>query len=460
MGDNMENNRRNNKYFKYHKYGHNDGNYFKNKNHHKNNNYNKKDIDNNILLQEEKLSKKELEDRVFNKQHYKDSHLKLNHSKQNKGSIEDKDSNVNDLEYISAKKRVEKDSFISPKLLYFKISLGIIILIVLIFGASYAYFNYYHEDSRQADIAGGEAYVRVDPSQKVDLALTKLYPRTNEEARSRNDNYIDFKVEGKNTSSSKVLYYSIDITNGTSVQNKVRISPQYIKVDLQEKINGEYTYIKNGISLNDFNFDGIIPANTNSKIEREFRLRIWISDNIIISDTEENATFTQSEFANLYANFHVSVNAYDKDPTCPGPNCVYRKSTTSKSKNDAIGTLGTDYENTYTGLGNYFLGHILNSDGLTIKMSYVCGINNGNVFCLKGGINETSLTDKPVFVENINRLNTAFPTCNASSQGSSSSCTALTDTELDGTVITVYSNGSVSIGNSCSVSSLGVSSCQ
>ena len=399
------------------------------------------DENNNILIQDN--SNKELVNNVFNNQN--ELLDKLEFTNQN--------NEINDNVF-------KEDMSEIPKRPIFKMALGIIILIALVFGVSYAYFNYYHEDSRQADVAGGDAYVRVDPSQKVNLALTKLYPRTNEEARSRNDNYIDFKVEGKNTSPSKVLYYSIDITNGTAVQNKVRISPQYIKVDLQEKINGEYTYIKNSISLNDFNFDGIIPANTNSKIEREFRLRIWISDNIIISDTEENATFTQSEFANLYANFHVSVNAYDKDPTCPGPNCVYRKSATSKSKNDAIGTLGTDYENTYTGLGNYFLGHILNSDGLTIKMSYVCGINNGNVFCLKGGINETSLIDKPVFVENINRLNTAFPTCNASSQGSSSSCTALTGTELDGTVITVYSNGSVSIGNSCSVSSLGVSSCQ
>lgn len=299
----MENNRKNNKYFKYHKYGHNDSNYYKNRRYYRKNN------NKNVLLQKnEDKEEKSLDKILSNKQ----DDIKLDFINDKKTSdVSKNDNNSIKESHISIEKPNEEEYNV-PKMPLFKMALGIIILIALIFGVSYAYFNYYHVDSRQADIAGGEAYVRVDPSQKVDLTLSKLYPRTNEEARSRNDNYIDFKVEGINTSQTKVLYYSIDITNGENIQNKVRISPQYIKVDLQEKINGEYTYIKNAISLNEFDFDGIVPVNTTTKIEREFRLRVWISDNIIISDTEENATFTQSEFANLYANFHVSVNAVDE----------------------------------------------------------------------------------------------------------------------------------------------------
>lgn len=434
-GDNMENNKRRNKYFKYHKYGHNDGNYFKNKNYYKTKKYNKKNISNNILLQKEnKMAKGQLTDKVFN------DNLKVK----------------KELEFNT----VNEDSNYVPKMFAFKLALGIIVLVTLIFGVSLAYFNYYQEDSRQADIAGGEAYVNVSPSNAVNLTLSKLYPRTNAEARSLNNNYVDFTISAKNTSTARVLYYSLDITNGTDVANKVRISPEYIKVDLEEKVNNEYTYLQNAVSLSDFNFNDIVPANSNSVIVREFRLRMWVSEDVFISDTEEGATFTQSEFANLYANFHVSVNAYDKLPTCPGANCVYRKSATSKSKNDAIGTLGTDYETSYTNLGNYFLGHVLNSDGLTIKESYVCGINNGDVFCLKGGVNESTLDDKPVYVENVNRLNAAFTSCNATSLTNVASCTIEEEVELEDTEITINASGSVSIGNSCSVSLLGVSSCE
>ena len=278
VGDYMSNNKH--KYYRYKKNGNNKYHYY----HHNN----KKNESNNILLSNDKRKSIETVNSVFNENH----------------------KNDNQLEFMPIKK-IKNNDTMAPKIRVLKMVLGVIILVAFVFGFSYAYFNYYQEDSRQADISGGEAYVRITPSEAVNLTLNAVYPRTNEEARSREDNYVDFKILAKNTSSTKQLYYTLNINNGSDVQNKVRLNSQYIKVDLQEKVSGVYTYIKNAVSLNEFVFEDTVPVNTNIEIEREFRLRVWMSDNVLISDTDFDATFTQSEFRNLYANFSVSANVVD-----------------------------------------------------------------------------------------------------------------------------------------------------
>ena len=222
---------------------------------------------------------------------------------------------------IVKEEKIEEDNQIETKLPVFKMALGVVILVALVFGISYSYFNYYRVVPNQADIVSGEVYVKVSPNDAVNLSLNRVYPRTNTEARSRNDNYVDFNIKAKNTSTTKVLYYTLNINNGADVSGKARINPDYLKVDLQEKVNGEYTYVREAVNLSDFNFESYVPVNTTSELTREYRLRIWVSDTVIISDTEPNATYTQSEFANLYANFNIDVESHDGTPPQEPPIC-------------------------------------------------------------------------------------------------------------------------------------------
>lgn len=195
-----------------------------------------------------------------------------------------------------------------------KVITSIILFVLIISGISYAYFYYFQEDPRQANIMTGEVYVRV-PGNVANITLNKLYPTSVIDARNRDDNYIDFTVNAKNTSATKTLYYTLNIKDGNDVANKSRISREYIKVDLSEKINGNYVDILENVDLNGFAFNDFIPANTTNEITREYRFRMWIGDNIIVSDTETNAIFTQSEFANLFASYAIDVNAYDGLPS-------------------------------------------------------------------------------------------------------------------------------------------------
>ena len=210
---------------------------------------------------------------------------------------------------LPKKKGENNKSFFGKNI--FKYGLGFAILVIAVFGVSYSFFSYRVEDSRQGDISSGEVYVKL-VEQSVNLTLNKMYPRTSEEARSRDDNYIDFTIKAKNTSETNEVVYSINITNGENVVGKTRINPDYLLIDLQEVNGNNYTYIKEAEPLSSFSFTSKVPVNTTSEITKVYRLRVWVSDDIIISDTEPNATYTQTQFANLYGNLHIEVNSEDK----------------------------------------------------------------------------------------------------------------------------------------------------
>lgn len=223
--------------------------------------------------------------------------------------LKEKQVEYEDIEF-TPKKKDNKIDF-SRKGNFFKYAVGFMIMVVVVFGVSYSYFTYRGEDSRQGDLTSGEVYVKL-VEQTATLNINRLYPRTDDEARTRADNYIDFTVRGKNTSETKSVIYTININNGEQVTGKERIRPEFIKIDLQEYVNNEYKYLEKGIGLNDFSFTGAVLANTNVEKERHFRIRLWINDNIIISDTEPNPSYTQSEFDNLFATFSISINSYDQ----------------------------------------------------------------------------------------------------------------------------------------------------
>ena len=273
--------------------------------------------------------------------------------------------NEDDMDVVPKRKQSKLKTFFTKK--SYKYGIGFAVFMFVLLGASYSYFNYTKVDSRQADISSGTVYVKLVENASS-ISLSKMYPRTNEEARSRNDNYFDFTIKGKNTSDIKSLLYTISINNGSDVSGKTRINPKYIKLDLQEKVNNNYNYIQEAVSLDSYAFTGVISTGTTSEITREYRLRLWVSDELIISDTEPNAAYTQSQFANLYANFNISVDSEDK-------NVAY--SMFSKDANAEALIDFSEKSSSTNGEGLYVL---LGTSNDTFPIYYYRGaVNNNNV---------------------------------------------------------------------------------
>ena len=182
-------------------------------------------------------------------------------------------------------------------------------LMFLLTGVTYAYFNYTKTSGNQQLITG-DIYYRLNEGDD-EIELTNVFPESAEEARSRDDNYITFSINGKNTS-SKTIYYEFVINHGAEQASpKSRYNDKDLKFDLVElDSNGnEVEYLVSDMSyssiVNKRIWVDTIDANTSTEVVRYYKLRVWIDENVIISDSAVNANYTTLEYPNKYATIKL-----------------------------------------------------------------------------------------------------------------------------------------------------------
>lgn len=225
--------------------------------------------------------------------------------------------------------------------------IGPMLLIVLLIGTTYSYFNYYKEEERDSNLIAGEMYVKLS-GEAPTLSILGAYPRTTTEARSRNDNYVDFTILGKNTSLNEMINYSIQLTDGEAISGKTPINPNYLVFDLSmiDNENNE-TILLDAVKYDAFNAADLsyynnIPINTTNQVSTKYRLRMWISEEVSISDTEE-ATYTSEEFSNLYANVSLVISTALTKRSLPMSIVSARKSDISDEASYFVTRISNNY---------------------------------------------------------------------------------------------------------------------
>ena len=188
----------------------------------------------------------------------------------------------------------------------------IIMMIVALslIGVSYAFFTYYVEGEKTHEIIAGEVYLSFKDNTNS-ISLSNMYPETPEEARKRTDNVITFTIEGKSTITNKDVYYEILLNEGKEKSGMTRFNPDHLVFDLIEiDEENNRNYVVNAVKYSDINARKIWAdtLNRNSSIERTYELRMWLDEKIVISDTEDYADYSTSEFENRYASIMVSVS--------------------------------------------------------------------------------------------------------------------------------------------------------
>ena len=177
--------------------------------------------------------------------------------------------------------------------------------LVLLLGGSYAFYTYQKYSGMQ-NLLNGEIYLNYLEDNEVHIS--GIFPETKEEALKRDDNKISFKVLSKNTS-DKDIYYGITLNYGEKISNKVRIDAKYIMIYLE--CDGKV--LIDGIRYSDFNNRRIyvdkINAKTYTETTKNYTLRFWVDEETTISDTDSNASYKATEWANSYLNFKVNVDA-------------------------------------------------------------------------------------------------------------------------------------------------------
>ena len=185
------------------------------------------------------------------------------------------------------------------------ISLIIILILVVTLGISYSIFNFLGTGSRNQVAITGDIYMHYNGSDTI--TLTNMMPMSESEALARTDNVFNFTITGKNTS-NKDIYYGIYLEEGAEQPGKIRISPSDVMVYLES--DGDK--LVNSLRYQDFTnhiYVDMIPANTTNEISKNYSLRVWLREGIIVSDTESNASYTTEEWNNCYLSLKVRVDS-------------------------------------------------------------------------------------------------------------------------------------------------------
>lgn len=191
------------------------------------------------------------------------------------------------------------------------IVISVFTLVMILGSISFSWFNYRSETSVQQLIAGNIYLKLIEGNGKIEMSNT--FPESPEMARERNDNYMTFSIVGKN-SSNKILYYEFVLNHGDDMDSpKIRYNDDDLRFDLVElDSNGnEIKYLLDNVGFNSLVNKRIyvdtIEANTSNEVARYYKLRMWLNEGFIISDTNNNHNYTTEEFKNGYATVNLSV---------------------------------------------------------------------------------------------------------------------------------------------------------
>ena len=144
------------------------------------------------------------------------------------------------------------------------------------------------------------------------MKVSNVFPETKDEARSRKDNLLTFTIAGLNTTEDNDIWYQIDLVEGEDEEGRVRVKPEHLVFDLIEvDADNNENLLADAFSFEDLNsaklWVDIVNRNTTSEIKRTYKLRMWLSEDVFISDTNPKADYSTDIFRNGFASVKVSV---------------------------------------------------------------------------------------------------------------------------------------------------------
>ena len=202
---------------------------------------------------------------------------------------------------------------------------AIISLIVITVGVTYAFFNYAKEGTTDNTIKTGTItflYTEVSGVGKG-ISLTEAYPVADSIGKVQvgEGKVFDFKVTSNISMNSNIGYQvtARKKTGSTLANSAVKVYLTEVSGTEQELLLSKYSELsqtdKVDISKYDERilYEGTVPANT-SNYEKNFRLRMWVSDDTDFSDGSMNdKTFTLT--VNVYADGKVVTDNLDTTNT-------------------------------------------------------------------------------------------------------------------------------------------------
>ena len=203
--------------------------------------------------------------------------------------------------------------------------IAIISLIVITVGVTYAFFNYAKEGTTDNTIKTGSItflYTEVSGVGKG-ISLTEAYPVADSIGKVQvgEGKVFDFKVTS-NISMNSSIGYQVTArkkTGSTLANSAVKVYLTEVNGTEQELLLSKYSELSQTDKVDSSKFDerilyeATVQANT-ANYEKNFRLRMWVSDDTDFSDGSMNdKTFTLT--VNVYADGKVVTDNLDTTNT-------------------------------------------------------------------------------------------------------------------------------------------------
>ena len=248
--------------------------------------------------------------------------------------------------------------------------IAIISLIVITVGVTYAFFNYAKEGTTDNTIQTGSItflYTEVSGVGKG-ISLTDAYPVADSIGKVQvgEGKVFDFKVTS-NISMNSSIGYQVTArkkTGSTLANSAVKVYLTEVNGTEQELLLSKYSELSqtDRVDANKYTekvlYESRVPANT-SNYEKNFRLRMWVSDDTDFTDGSMNdKTFTltvnvyadgkvvTSEEQNSYSNANIKSVSIDNTELTKVENKDYQYETTLPEGTTST-TLDIETENKY-----------------------------------------------------------------------------------------------------------------
>ena len=203
--------------------------------------------------------------------------------------------------------------------------IGIISLIVITVGVTYAFFNYAKEGTTDNVVkTGGITFLYTEVSGVgKGISLTEAYPVADSIGKVQvgEGKVFDFKVTS-NISMNSSIGYQVTArkkTGSTLANSAVKVYLTEVNGTEQELLLSKYSELSQTDKVDSSKYDerilyeGTVPANT-ANYEKNFRLRMWVDENTDFSDGSMNdKTFTLT--VNVYADGKVITDNLDTTNT-------------------------------------------------------------------------------------------------------------------------------------------------
>lgn len=203
--------------------------------------------------------------------------------------------------------------------------IAIISLIVITVGVTYAFFNYSRTGTTDNVVkTGGITFLYTEVSGVgKGISLTEAYPVSDSIGKVRvgEGKVFDFKVTSNIEMNSNIGYQvtARKKTGSTLANSAVKVYLTEVNGTEQELLLSKYSELDQTDKVDSSKYDerilyeGTVPANT-SNYEKNFRLRMWVSDDTDFSDGSMNdKTFTLT--VNVYADGKVVTDNLDTTNT-------------------------------------------------------------------------------------------------------------------------------------------------